>query len=77
MNQVDKLTRDAKIFADSVKDTMTSNLMTAIKNNVLVFEETQLAKVLSLLEISASEGYQKAIRTFQKSAKSTLTESDR
>lgn len=74
MNKLDKLSRDAKILVDSVKDTLTNNIMSAIKTNAIVLDKDQLEKLFSLIALSSSEGYQKSLRVFQSCAKSILEE---
>jgi hypothetical protein len=69
MNNTDKITRDAKLLIESAKDTAANNLLVAIKTNSLDLSEVQLKKVLTLLNISMEEGYQKAVPTFQKMVK--------
>lgn len=69
MNTSDKVTKDTKILVDSIKDTLTRNLVVAAKTNAVELTEPQLAKLLSLVTISADEGYQKALSSFQNSVK--------
>lgn len=74
MNKVDKLSRDAKILVDSANDTFVNAVVSAVKSNDLALSNEQLAKILKLANFAASEGYQKALRTFQACAVSILAE---
>jgi len=67
MKTSDKIVHDTKLIIDSVKDTISNNLITASKTGLIDIREDQLSKLVNLVSISAGEGYQKAIRVFQKS----------
>lgn len=69
MNSVDKITRDTKILLDSAKDTVTSNLMNAIRTREVEIPEAQLSRILTLVNSSIDQGYQKALTTYQNSIK--------
>jgi hypothetical protein len=69
MNNTDRVAKDAKILIDSAKDTATSNFLSAVKSNTVRLSEDQLKAVLTILNISLDEGYQKAVPTFQNMVK--------
>lgn len=73
MNNIDKITRDARILVNSAKDTVDSNLVNAVANNKLSINENQLREVLNVIGASFDEGYQKAIGVFQNTIKKHLT----
>lgn len=65
MNNIDKISRDSKILIESVKDTTTNNLVTAIRSNEISIVESELSKLLTILSVSIDEGYQKSLPTYQ------------
>jgi hypothetical protein len=69
MNNVDKISRDSKILIDSAKDTVSANVVSMVKSNALNLEPAQLEKILSVINISLDEGYQKALPYYQNSIK--------
>ena len=69
MNSIDKITRDTKILLDSAKDTVTSNLMNAIRTKEVEIPEAQLSRILMLVNSSIDQGYQKALTSYQNSIK--------
>lgn len=72
MNNVDKITRDAKILIDSARDSVNSNIVNAIAAKKISLNENQLQEVLALVNASIDEGYQRAINAFQGSIKKHL-----
>lgn len=75
MNEVDKISRDAKTLIESTKDTFASNITNAVLAKKLSFDEKQLQTIIAVANLSIDEGYQKALPTFQKTVKRTLSES--
>ena len=69
MNKIDSITRDSRILIDSVKDSVSNNLLNSIKQGNLDLSEAQLSKVIMLVNLSADEGYQRAIGVFQNTLK--------
>lgn len=69
MNNVDKISRDSRILIDSAKDTVGANIVSMVKSNALNLEPAQLEKILSVINISLDEGYQKALPYYQNSIK--------
>lgn len=69
MNNSDKVAKDAKILIDSVKDVVSTNLVTAARTGTVDLTEAQLSKILSVVGISVDEGYQRAVPTFQNMVK--------
>lgn len=65
MNNVDKISRDAKILIDSAKDTVSSNLVEALSSNLVDVSQDQLGKILSIVSTSLDSGYQKSLPVFQ------------
>ena len=72
MNNSDKIAKDARILVDSVKDTLSANIVIAARNNTVDLNEVQLAKILAVINVSADEGYQKSVPTFQNMVKKYL-----
>lgn len=69
MNQIDNITRDSKILVESAKDCITGNLLKSIQSSSLVLTEDQLKSVMKIVDLSLSEGYQRAIPVFQNTIK--------
>jgi hypothetical protein len=74
MNTVDKISRDVKVVADSIKDTVTTNIIASAKAKNIDISEESLLSIVKLIDISASEGYTKSLRTFQKTIEKSLGE---
>jgi hypothetical protein len=72
MNTVDKISRDAKLVVESVKDSLVKNLTTTVYNKQLDLNEHQLAEVVRLIELSTDEGYQRSLNVFQNTVKKYL-----
>jgi hypothetical protein len=72
MNKTDKISKDAKLLVESAKDVLTNNLISAIKSKTVIVEESQIPKLLQIVEMSMNDGYQRSLRTFQKSIASLL-----
>jgi hypothetical protein len=72
MNTVDKISRDAKLVVDSVKDSVVKNLTSTVYNKQLDLTENQLFEVVKLVEISVNEGYQRSLNVFQNTVKKYL-----
>lgn len=72
MNKIDSITRDAKILIDSVKDSFTTAVIAAARSGDITLNETSLGVILKILDVTAAEGYQKALGSFQTSVKNTL-----
>lgn len=77
MNRIDKISKDALNLLAYSKDVAASNLTTANAKGNLdpKLTDEQVASVLSLVEHSLSQGFQKGLTSFQKSVEKTLTES--
>lgn len=74
MNQVDKISKEVLSLLNYSKDVATGNLSTANNSGRLEpkLTDEQLRSVVSLVEASLSQGYQKGLNTFQKTLKTTL-----
>lgn len=73
MNTVDKITKESKLLIDSAKDTLTTNLVAAMKSGTLDLREDQVSRLVTLINASLDQGYQKAIPVFQSSIKKYQT----
>ena len=69
MNNVDKVTRDSRILVDSAKDTVTKNLVLAARNDTVSLTKSQLETIISIVNLSFDEGYQRALPAFQNAIK--------
>ena len=73
MNTVDKITKEAKIIIDSAKDTMDSNLVSAVREDSFGLREDQVSKLINLVNLLLDQSFQKSIPYFQNSIKKHLT----
>jgi len=70
MNTIDKISRDAKLlFVDSMKDAVSSNLVTAAKNGDISLTEDQLRHLINVFILSVDQTYQKTLPNFQNTIK--------
>lgn len=69
MNNVDKATRDSRILIESAKDTVTKNLVLSARNETVSLTKTQLETIISIVNLSFDEGYQRALPSFQNAIK--------
>ena len=76
MNKTDKISRATKIITDSVKDTVSRNILLSTKSKSLRIEESQLHNLMQIIDVSMSEGYQIALRSFQKNIDKILLEDE-
>jgi len=74
MNQIDKISKEALSLLNYSKDVAVGNLSAANNSGRLEpkLTDEQLRSVVSLVEVSLSQGYQKGLNTFQKTLKTTL-----
>ena len=72
MNTLDKITRDTLILVDSVRDSVSNNLMKACLSAMVDLDEKQLSDILKIVDVSCNEGYQKSISVFQNTIKKHL-----
>jgi len=74
MNQVDKISKEVLNLLNYSKDVVTGNLSAANNSGRLEPKLTneQLRSVVSLVEVSLLQGYQKGLNTFQKTLKTNL-----
>lgn len=66
MNIVDKITSESRLIVDSVKDTLSRNIVSASRSKMIDLNEDQLNKLLNLVNVSLDEGYQKVLTSYQK-----------
>jgi hypothetical protein len=76
MNQVDKISKEALNLLSYSKDVVANNLAALNKEGKLTpqLNELQLKTIVSILESSVSQGFQKGLPTFQKSVNNVLEE---
>jgi hypothetical protein len=72
MNQVDKITKESRIFLDSIKDTFSENVVSAARSHILELDDSQLQKLLAIFDMSVSDGFQKAVSSYQHTVKLIL-----
>lgn len=72
MNKLDKVSRDSKLLVDATKDTITNNILSAVREGVLPLNQEQAAALLNLVSISSEEAFQKSLPTFQRMIKTVL-----
>jgi hypothetical protein len=74
MNSIDKISKEALNLLTYSKDVVTNNLATANATGALEpkLTEEQIRNVLSLVDHSLSQGFQKGLTSFQKTVKGEL-----
>lgn len=73
MNEVDTVTKDAKMLIDSAKDSFVKNIVAAVTTKQVNLDQKQLENVIAVANLSFDEGYQKALPHFQKTLKNRFT----
>lgn len=72
MKKSERIARDAKILTESAKDVAVSNIATAVKTKTLKIDESQLPLLLQIIEMSVSDGYTRANKSFLRSVEAAL-----
>lgn len=72
MKKSERIARDAKILTESAKDVAVSNIVTAVKTKTLKIDESQLPLLLQIIEMSVSDGYTRANKSFLRSVEAAL-----
>lgn len=72
MNTLDNITKETRTLANSMKDSVNTSLVASLKDPALGLREDQLTKVLSLINLTLDQGYQRALPSFQNSIKKHL-----
>lgn len=74
MNQVDKISKEVLNLLNYSKDVATNNLTSLNKEGKLnpPLNESQLQTIVSLLDSSFTQGFQKGLTNFQKSVKNVM-----
>lgn len=75
MNSVDKISRETKVLLDSAKDTLAENLVSAVRNKNVLVDESQLSKLINIVNISIDESFQRALPVYQSSIKNLVKNS--
>lgn len=70
----DKISKSSWMLHESVKDTVTTNLVNAIRSGQLKIEAASVEKLLIVVAASADEGYHKGHRIFLKGIDACLAE---
>lgn len=68
MQAGDKIGKSSWILLEGIKDSVTSNVYTAVKSGQLKIEANVLPTLLLILNSSMEEGYHKGFKTFMKTA---------
>lgn len=69
MNSLDLITRDSKILVDSARDCISGNLIKAVQSGDVSLNEDQIKSIISIINLSSTEGYQRALTVFQNTIK--------
>lgn len=75
MSNANKIIRDTKILADSVKDTLSANFLASVKNKTFSLSDDELSMLVRVMHASVDEGYQRALASYQKSVELALKSS--
>lgn len=75
MNKTNKLSKELLGIVEYSKEVIKSNLLLSNERNTVdKLTEAQLSTVINLVNVSLSQGVQKALPTFQKVIEDTLSE---
>lgn len=74
MQPRDKISKSSWTLHESVKDTVATNLVNAIRSGQLKIEAASVEKLLAVVAASADEGYHRGHKIFQKGVDSCLAE---
>lgn len=74
MQPRDKISKSSWTLHESVKDTVATNLVNAIRSGQLKIEAASVEKLLAVIAASADEGYHKGHRVFLKTVDSAVSE---
>lgn len=66
MNTIDKISRDLGVVTDSFRDMIVARLVEARTSGAIELNDKQLTDVISLVELTAKESYQRVVPNFQK-----------
>lgn len=66
MQLQDKIGKSSWMFQESIKDSVVTNVMTAIKTGQIKVEPNQLPTILAVLNSSTEAGYHKAFTVFMR-----------
>ena len=72
MNTVDKISREAKLILDAMKDSVINNIVTASRSGTFQIEDSQLARLVQVVTLSFDDSAQKSLPHFQNSIKSLV-----
>ena len=72
MNLIDKLTKETRVFLDSIRDTVESGLTAAVNSGKLKLDDSQLKEVIKYSQLLIEEGYQKSTLYFQNLVKKII-----
>jgi hypothetical protein len=74
MQPREKINKSTWTLVEGVKDSVTTNITTAMRTGQLKIEAAQVPTLLALLAASIDEGYHKGNRTFMKTVDVALAE---
>jgi len=69
MNNVDKISKEAKLVLDSTKDNLIVGLISASRNGQIQIEASELPRLIQVVNFIFDDSSQKAISYFQNSIK--------
>ncbi|NBW06493.1 MAG: hypothetical protein EBR82_00530 [Caulobacteraceae bacterium] len=69
MDKSDNIVKESRILVDSVKDTLASNLLSAVRSSMVSLPESDLNKLINIVNLSVDEAYQKALPIYHRAVK--------
>ena len=69
MNNVDKISKEAKMVLDSTRDNLVSGLINASRNGQIQIEASELPRLVQVVNFIFDDSAQKAMPYFQNSIK--------
>ena len=71
-----KIEKSSWMLHESVKDSISQEIMNGVKSGQLKIESASIEKLLMIIGASADAGYHKAIRAFGKTVETSLNEAE-
>lgn len=77
MNAINKISKEIKLILDTVKDTVSKNILIAVNSGTLELDKKQLERLFQVIDASIDDTYHRSIGYFQRSASRYLEEEDK
>jgi len=72
MQPIDKISKSSWALHETVKDTVANNIVLAVRSGQVAIEQSILERLLTIVSLSADEGYNKGFKSFARSVDEEL-----